>query len=236
MSDARADSAIMGVVRWQVLIPIRGDGAGKSRLRDSVVDLELHAQLVRAIQQDALHAVITARHLAATATDPAAQRISGIHVVSAPNLTDLPPGVDLLAEVGGGLNAALGHGAADLSRRHRDDAIITLVADLPSLRPEDFLAVLAAAAQVQRGFVADAEGTGTTMLTARPGARLDPSFGPGSAQAHRDSGAVELAAAGGARCDVDTMSDLLRCVELGVGERTAALSPLLHPFPGCGHD
>jgi 2-phospho-L-lactate guanylyltransferase len=71
--------------------------------------------------------------------------------------------------------------------------------------------------------VADAHGTGTTLLTA-VGTALLPAFGPGSAAAHLAGGAVPLAGDWpGLLRDVDTPDDLRAALALGAGPRTRAL-------------
>ena len=84
-------------------------------------------------------------------------------------------------------------------------------------------------AERQRAFVADAQGTGTTLLTA-VGVPLDPRFGHGSADSHRSGGAVPLTGHWpGLLRDVDTEADLRAAVALGAGPRTAALVGRLLP-------
>ena len=96
-----------------------------------------------------------------------------------------------------------------------------LSSDLPALRPGELTAALQAAAAVPRAFVADAEGSGTTLLAARDG-DLAPRFGRGSAAAHAAGGAVGLAGDWpGLRQDVDTAADLHAACWIGVGPRTA---------------
>jgi 2-phospho-L-lactate/phosphoenolpyruvate guanylyltransferase len=118
-----------------------------------------------------------------------------------------------------GLNPALAHGA----RASGSSAVAALSSDLPALRPEELTAALAAAGAAPRCFVADAQGTGTTLLTAT-GTDLAPAFGPGSATRHRDGGAVELTGRWpGLTRDVDTPGDLREARELGLGRHTSAL-------------
>jgi 2-phospho-L-lactate guanylyltransferase len=125
-----------------------------------------------------------------------------------------------------GLNPALAHGALAAGA----PAVAALSSDLPALRPEELAAALAAAAAVPRGFVADAAGTGTTLLTAS-GVPLDPRFGRDSAAAHAASGARALDGDWpGLRRDVDTPADLRGAAGLGLGTATAALLPRL-PLP-----
>jgi 2-phospho-L-lactate guanylyltransferase len=118
-----------------------------------------------------------------------------------------------------GLNPALEHGA----RSAVGPAVAALSSDLPALHPDELAAALRSAARFPRAFVADAQGTGTTLLTAVD-APLDPRFGPGSADAHRAGGAVPLTGDWpGLVRDVDTDTDLREAVALGAGPRTAAL-------------
>jgi 2-phospho-L-lactate/phosphoenolpyruvate guanylyltransferase len=136
--------------------------------------------------------------------------------------------VRVLAEpVVAGMNAALRHGEAAAAAAGFSSTL-ACVGDLPALRPASVRAVLAAASNPGRAFVADASGTGTTMLIASR-TELDPHFQGRSAAGHRESGAVALTAAelGGpladARRDVDSEVDLYDAYFLGVGSATARL-------------
>ncbi len=124
-----------------------------------------------------------------------------------------------------GLNAALTHGADVVRRESTDGWVAVLAADLPALRTEELARALAVASSVPRGFVADAAGTGTTLLTAGPGVDLDARFGPRSRAAHTASGAVALdpGPVPGLRRDVDTEVDLWDAERLGLGAATAAV-------------
>jgi 2-phospho-L-lactate guanylyltransferase len=229
-------------VQWQVLVPIRPAAVGKSRLREFSRDDAAHAELVRAIQYDALEALVTAQAMAQAMTraqpapEPAGLEISVIHVVSGPGLPDLPAGVELLLDRGQGLNAALRAAAAQVGATSSSagHGLLAVVGDLPSLRPADVLAVLSEASRHRRSFVPDVSGLGTTMLAVAglgpDGPELDPRFGPDSASRHRASGAVALDAADSARADVDTVADLARCAALGVGPRTAGVLARVQPF------
>ena len=123
---------------------------------------------------------------------------------------------------GGGLNEALAHAAMYLLDADPRGSILAVCADLPALRSDEVTEALTAAATHERGFVADHDGTGTTMLTARRGVLLDPHFGPASASAHRRSGAIAIdGALVSLRRDVDSSPDLEAAVRLGVGAQTA---------------
>ena len=125
-------------------------------------------------------------------------------------------------EPAAGLNPALAHGARVLLRQHPDAGVVALSADLPALTPRALADLLGRAATVEAGCVADAAGTGTTVLTARSPASLAPAFGAGSWQRHRDAGAADLTdhADPRLRRDVDTKDDLADAIRLGCGAAT----------------
>ena len=93
-------------------------------------------------------------------------------------------------------------------------------------RSREFGRALRAAAAWPTAFVADAEGDGTTLYTATPGAAFRPAFGLASRARHAASGAVELVLDGipGLRRDVDTPSDLRGAAALGLGRHSAPLA------------
>ena len=195
-----------------LLVPMKPPRAGKSRLRGAVAEAA-HAALVLALAADTVAAAASAgavRRVLVVASDPDAVA----------ELREF--GVDVIGEGGAAdLNAALRHGAKSL----RDDDAVSVIgalqADLPALRADELDAALAEA-DGRRAFVADWVGTGTTLLLSAPGAPLDPWFGPGSAAAHRASGAVPLRlAVPTLRRDVDTLADLAHARDLGLGRRTA---------------
>ena len=121
------------------------------------------------------------------------------------------------------LNAAIRHGVVQVRLGSPDAAVAVLAADLPALRSDELGKALALAAQQARAFVADAPGTGTTLLTALAGIDPDPHFGVRSRAAHAFSGAVALepGSVPGLRRDVDTEVDLWDARRLGVGPATA---------------
>ncbi len=204
----------MDSVGFDLIVPMKRPAEGKSRLRGAVVP-ERHPELVLALAYDTLSAATSAdgvRRVLVVAADPA----------SVADLTEL--GVEIVTEPSrGGLNAALRYGE-ELLRRDTPSALVgALQADLPALRTEDLTAALAEAAG-HRAFVADRQGTGTTLLLAGAGRALEPRFGAGSARAHTASGATPLTiAAESLRADVDTADDLAHVRTLGAGKRTSTL-------------
>lgn len=185
-------------------MPIRALPNAKSRLSSTVPAL-LFEPLVTAIRADTLEAVRAAPPVARTVV-----------------ISDEPGAGVTLVQTSTGLNGALRDGAAFARRRWPGDGIAALVGDVPALRADELAEALDAAAGHARAFVADRDGTGTTLLTAGPGVELDPRFGTGSAARHR-SIAVELDGGPGLRYDVDTAQDLAAAAEVGLGAHTADL-------------
>jgi 2-phospho-L-lactate guanylyltransferase len=108
--------------------------------------------------------------------------------------------------------------------------IAVVVSDLPCLTDESLTAVLRCARHHQRSFLADAQGTGTTMWLAGPGQPIESRFGRASRAAHLAAGHVDLADSNPAdsdlfaraRRDVDTAADLVAAAGLGLGPATMA--------------
>lgn len=192
-----------------MLIPVKSLPEAKSRLTGASADPAAHARLVRAIRADTVSAT------------RAAVAVARVVLVLDGPAADVHPGELTFTQTAPGLNAALAEAAADARARWPEDAVAALVGDLPALRPADLDAALASAAGHERAFVADAAGTGTTLLTAAPGTALQPRFGAGSADRHAGV-AVRLEATPRLRCDVDTGEDLHLATELGVGPATQA--------------
>jgi len=189
---------------WVVVVPVKPAGLGKSRLAGFLGPAE-RAALARAMALDTIEAAAATagvvRVLVVTADDEVRAAV--------PFVVDDP---------GGGLNAAVRAGVAQAS-----GPVAVLLGDLPALRPDDLRAALDQAAEHARAFVADAEGTGTTLLTGL--ADVVPRFGAGSAAAHEAHGHVRLAIPPGStlRRDVDVPADVAAAAALGVGPRTAAV-------------
>nr|WP_253671792.1 2-phospho-L-lactate guanylyltransferase [Streptoalloteichus tenebrarius] len=201
-----------------MLVPIKRLGAAKSRLRGAVgarEDRGAHAALALALAMDTVAAARSAalvRRLAVVTADPLVAEMvrgEGVEVVR-----DLPDD---------GLNPALRHGAEVLRSSDPSATVAALQSDLPALRASELDAALAAAVEAGHAFCPDRQGTGTTLLVAGRGRRWDPRFGPGSALAHAESGAVALDGPWPSlRCDVDTEADLRLAARLGLGPHTRA--------------
>jgi 2-phospho-L-lactate guanylyltransferase len=199
-----------------LLVPVKPLAWAKTRLRGAASDPEQHNRLVLALTRDTLAAATGAaqvRQVVVICSDGlvcAAVADDGVQTVP-----DEPTA---------GLNPALRYGEAVLRAADLTATVGVLQADLPALRAEELdRAIRAALATGGRAFCADRTGTGTTLLLAPPGQLLDPCFGPGSAAAHRATGARELSGSWpGLRCDVDTAADLATARGLGLGRFTIA--------------
>lgn len=199
-----------------LLVPVKPLARAKTRLWSAASDPEEHARLVLAFTRDTL----------AAATGAA--RVRYVVVICSDGLVCAAladDGVQTIPdEPAAGLNPALRYGEAVLRAADVTATVVVLQADLPALRPAELdRAIRAGLATGGRAFCADRTGTGTTLLLAPPGQLLDPCFGPGSAAAHRATGARELAGGWpGLRCDVDTAADLATARGLGLGQFTSA--------------
>jgi 2-phospho-L-lactate guanylyltransferase len=197
-----------------VVVPVKRLPLAKSRLYAVGRPRPEHEQLALSLVLDTVTAALRAPavgRLLVVTDDPAARE-----AVAAAGALVLPDEPDA------GLNPALVHGAAAAVARAPGDGVALLSADLPALRPAELGAALAAAAGHGAAFVADARGTGTTLLATAPGRPVRPRYGPASAAAHRAAGAVELAGEWPSlRHDVDTQEDLLAAAELGLGPATS---------------
>jgi 2-phospho-L-lactate/phosphoenolpyruvate guanylyltransferase len=200
---------------WSVVVPAKRLDAAKTRLRPVTAGRDdadaAHRELVLALLADTVAAAVACpvvRAVVVVTDDEAAADVG--RDLGARTVADEP---------GRGLNPALEHGA----RHAPGTAVAALSSDLPALRPDELAAALGAAAVTPRAFVPDAQGTGTTLLTAVD-ADLEPRFGPGSAEAHFAGGAMALTGTWpGLVRDVDTEADLRVALRLGTGPRTVAL-------------
>lgn len=200
--------------RWVVVVPVKPSARAKSRLDVAGVG---RADLARAIALDTL--------AAASACELVAQVVVVTDDATLAREAALIPALRFVPEGdAGGLDAAVAVGVAAIDPGGRMPRA-ALLGDLPALRPEDLAAALRAAASVDRTVVPDAEGTGSTLVTAGAGVAWETSFGDGSFARHVALGceALPIADASTLRRDVDTAAQLTAAAALGLGPRTAAL-------------
>jgi 2-phospho-L-lactate/phosphoenolpyruvate guanylyltransferase len=193
---------------YVVLLPVKPPARGKSRLE---VDPARRRALAAAFALDTARACLTA------------DRVTGVLAVTddarfADDLRDA--GCEAIPDgVAGDLNESLRLAAAEARRRWPAAVPAAVCADLPALLASDLDAALAAAAG-RAGFVADDDGSGTTLYTA-PYDRFDPHFGPGSRSAHLTAGVPEITGPlVSLRRDVDDRRALARAQAIGLGAHT----------------
>lgn len=205
---------------WSVVVPIKRLVEAKSRL--ATTPLEARPDLALAFGLDTVAAARAAASVGLVAVVTSEPRaVAALEAANDPVLAR----VLVVPDPGGGLVPALRAGLAAVqpprAGRVAGGAVGLLLGDLPALRSSDLDAALAAAAAHPLAMIADADGTGTTLLTGVHARDVVPRFGPGSAAAHARAGHIALAAAPGLRRDVDTAEDLAEAVRLGVGPATA---------------
>lgn len=202
--------------QWAIVVPVKRLVEAKTRL---IVPPDVRMELALAMALDTVTAAVEC-----LATDIVVAVCDDDRAV--PELRRL--GATVVAdEPDAGLNPALVHGAR-AAGVPADHPVAALSADLPALRATDLADVLAAAAahiavgRATSFVVADANGTGTTLLAAATREHLRPAFGAQSRAAHITAGAVDLTDAAGAslRRDVDTLADLRHAAALGLGGAT----------------
>lgn len=180
---------------WTIVIPVKGTPGAKSRLAAS-------EDLARAIALDTVAVALEARG------GSAHRRVVDRVIVVTPTTAGaayVSLGAEIVDDPRAGLEAAI---LAGIAASQGPTAV--LLGDLPALEPAELLAALSLAGVHARAMVPDADGSGTSLITARDARTHRPAFGPGSHALHVAAGYVELTIdpSSGLRRDVDTPSDL----------------------------
>jgi 2-phospho-L-lactate guanylyltransferase len=207
---------------WTIVVPVKGTAEGKSRMAPAL-DPAQRMRLVEAFALDAVSALLrselVARVIVVTdAAAPVARSLSAL-------------GAEVVPDPGGGLNAAVTAGidSARSVEPHPGGEeipvptpVAALLGDLPCLTTNDIDDALTRASGHPLAVVPDAEGSGTTLITAAAGVPLVPRFGAGSAARHAAAGhaVLDVAPESTLRLDVDTEADLAVAIARGVGRRT----------------
>lgn len=203
--------------RWAIVVPVKRLAVAKTRLD---LDPDVRMGLALAMAADTIRAAAETplvEVVVAVCDDEDA--LDGLREAGAVVVPDEPDA---------GLNPALAHGAGA-------DVVLTglgvaaVAADLPALRSDELADLLQRAAAHSAVVVADASGSGTTVLAALNRAAFRPSFGLDSRSRHVSAGAFDLTNVAGVtvRRDVDTIADLADAIRLGVGPKTAELARTL---------
>lgn len=196
--------------QYALVVPVKTLSRAKSRLQ-GFTDV-VRRDLVRAFAMDAVTAAL------------ASPLVASVHVVT--EEADLAESVRVL-----GCSVLPDAGAGDLNRALRFAVeslgvpaapVAAMLGDLPCLVTADLTEALASVTGA--GFVADAAGTGTTLLAVTDPASFNPRFGIASRAAHRATGTPEVSiGVPTLRLDVDTAEDLAAAIDLGVGAHTRSV-------------
>ena len=235
-----------------LVIPVKDARRGKSRLNVPGVDRVALARaiatdtIVAALGCQRVHRVIVVTGDPVISSDAEAIGATAVDDRAAPDL-NAAIALGVAAAVGPAFRAprllerpesldpedALGH--ADLHGTpysHERPALFghaALLGDLPALRPRDLATALDACAQASgtegssRAVIADAEGIGSTLVTADVGSPWQSAFGANSLARHRALGCVlaPVPERSTVRRDVDTAAQLKAALAFGLGARTA---------------
>jgi 2-phospho-L-lactate/phosphoenolpyruvate guanylyltransferase len=165
--------------RWTVIVPVKSLASAKSRMAE---EYSAPADLARAFLEDVLAAIADTaevEQILIASRDPSVTHIARRH------------GAQIIDDSGHeGINAAVTWAAGFAPAGTR---IAVVVSDLPRLTSDSLSAALNAAQEHEVAFLADAEGTGTTMWMAGSLSAFPPHFGANSRAAHTAMGAVDLA-------------------------------------------
>lgn len=191
--------------RWHALVPAKRLNEAKSRLGRHDLTLPFLSDVVFALQRSEL-----IEHVSVISSDPdIRQHVTnlGCSVISEPDT--------------GGLTGAIAQGmqwCADHGVSH----VLVALGDLPCLNAGHVDEFLGAGSDHEASFLADAEGTGSTLWMRTTETAPAPKFGFRSRAAHRETGAHEVEGSNfsGARRDVDTEVNLWDAIRIGVGSHT----------------
>lgn len=198
--------------RFGVIIPVKPPAYAKSRLGG--LGDQVRQSLAVAFALDTVAATLGCRRVAAVLVVTDDHRLAA--EVRELGAAVIPDGT------ADDLNGALEQGAAEVRRRAPLLHLAALCADLPALRPEELDCALAAGSPARMGFVADADRSGTTLVTAPDLTTFRPRFGPGSRAEHLAAGGLEIVGRlDSLRRDVDTPADLEEALRLGIGPHTS---------------
>jgi 2-phospho-L-lactate guanylyltransferase len=181
------------------LIALKAPAAAKGRLAE-ILDATGRSQLVAQMFSQVLEAL------------QAARSIDGIAVVTAESLPQT--GLVVLDDPGGGLNAALTHGARELAARGVDELLV-LHADLPLLTAAQIDAFVAAGRETGLAIAPDKLGQGSNALYLPLPAPISFCFGHDSCRLHLAEAArigrpITRQTMAGFAFDVDEPADLER--------------------------
>lgn len=203
---------------WTVVVPVKRWALGKSRL---AVTSAVRRQLARALALDLVDAVAECAAVEQLVLVTAERELHAARLChDAVVLEDRPPPLRQSS-----LNGAVALGLAWARTRRPQAPLAVVPADLATVTPCALEEGLTRLGAFERAFVPDAEGSGTTVVTARhPGLLSGTAYGAGSAAEHERMGLRCVSDVDERlRLDVDTAADLLRADTVGTGPGVRAV-------------
>ncbi|MGO7983253.1 2-phospho-L-lactate guanylyltransferase, partial [Rhizobium johnstonii] len=168
---------------WTIIVPVKGSIGAKTRL-GTLFDARTRGDLAVAFAYDTILAI------------ERSSLVGRVVVVTDEKRFDELSFAPRIAVIGephpSGLNPAIAAGVRHARNQDPVCSVGVVLGDLPALRPSELTIALGLAEEHPTAFVPDAEGTGTTLLTARAGADLVSAFGNGSAAKHVALGHAQL--------------------------------------------
>ncbi len=190
------------------MVPVRGTATSKTRLSLAGVD---SSALAAAFGLDVVDAAVHASHVRRVVVTTASPYLAAAAAAKG--------AVTIVDDAPGHLNDVVLRAVDRVRALDPRSDVAVLVGDVATITPSDLDEALAIADEYSLAFIADREGVGTVMLTARRGLPHQPCFGGPSRISHRAWGYRELAIDRTARVrhDIDTADDLALALERGVG-------------------
>lgn len=203
--------------RWTVIVPVKPPSLAAPRLAVADGQREL---LARAFFDDVLAVLVSHPAVGQIFVVTADARTGArARLMGATPLVDRP----LLSL--DGLNDAVLLGRTWAARRCQGSPVVVVPADLPALDATSLSGAFGALGEVERGYVPDAHGLGTTLVSSNVPSALLTRYGPRSASLHASEGMTACAQVDlRVRLDVDDISDLQYAETLGVGVQTSRVT------------
>lgn len=208
---------------WVAIVPVKAGAVAKSRLVGVEGEgLPSREALLLAFSTDVVRALRSVPSvLDVVVVTNAPERLRQIAELGVTVVREPAPPAGGIRE--SALNAAVRFGATVARAAHRDANLLVMQGDVPAADGPSLRSTIKLAERYERAMVADADGTGTTMLFATAPHEFTSSFGIGSRSAHHRDGHVVLDAPARVRRDVDTIDDLRDALAMGVGPSTSAI-------------
>jgi len=158
------------------VLPVKGFGAAKARLAESV-DPGTREKLAEAMLEDVLSALDESRMLSGRIVVTADERAASIARSHGWQVVPDPGGIGHSAAALLGVDVAVGEGAG---------RVVLLPGDCPLLDARELDQLLSSIPDEGVAIVRDRHLTGTNAMVISPPGAIEPAFGEGSAERHRE--------------------------------------------------